>query len=115
MKSTLKNSVRLLGNLGANPEVREFAEGKKLVKFNIATNENYKDADGNKVTETQWHNAVAWGRVADYAEKYLEKGSEVTLEGRLVNRSYTDKEGVKKYVTEIIVNEIMPVNSKKKP
>jgi single-strand DNA-binding protein len=114
MKSSLKNSVRLLGNLGANPEVREFAGGKKLVKLNLATNENYKDADGNKVTETQWHNAVAWGRTAEFAEKYLEKGSEIAIEGRLVNRSYTDKEGVKKFITEIHVDEILPVAPKKK-
>lgn len=81
--------------------------GKKLAKFSVATNEAYTNAKGEKVKETQWHNLVAWGRVADLAEKYLEKGSEVAVEGKLVTKDYLDKDGNKKYVTEIQANEIL--------
>ncbi len=103
----LKNKVQLIGNLGNAPEVRNTETGKKLVRFSVATNEQYKNAKGEKVTETQWHNAIAWGKVADIAEKYLVKGTEVAIEGKLMNRNYTDKEGNKKYITEIQVNEIL--------
>ncbi len=103
----LKNKVQLIGNLGNAPEVRNTEAGKKLVRFSIATNEQYKNAKGEKVTETQWHNLIAWGKVADIAEKYLVKGTEVAIEGKLMNRNYTDKEGNKKYITEIQVNEIL--------
>jgi single-strand DNA-binding protein len=103
----LKNKVQLIGNLGNAPEVRNTETGKKLVRFSVATNEQYKNAKGERVTETQWHNIIAWGKVADIAEKYLAKGSEVALEGKLVSRNYTDKEGNKKFVTEIQVNELL--------
>lgn len=103
----LKNKVQLIGNLGNAPEVRNTESGKKLVRFSIATNESYRNASGEKVTETQWHNVVAWGKVAEIAEKYLAKGSEVAIEGKLMNRNYTDKEGNKKYVTEVQVNELL--------
>ncbi len=103
----LKNKVQLIGNLGNAPEVRNTETGKKLVRFSVATNEQYKNAKGERITETQWHNIIAWGKVADIAEKYLAKGSEVALEGKLVSRNYTDKEGNKKFVTEIQVNELL--------
>lgn len=103
--STIRNSVRLIGNLGANPEIRELSEGKKVARLSLATNETYKDAKGNKVTQTQWHHLVAWGRTADFAEKYLTKGSQVAIDGKLTNRSWEDNEGVKHYITEVIVNE----------
>lgn len=108
----LKNRVQLIGNLGMNPEVKKTESGKKLVRFSVATNESYKNANGEKVTETQWHNLVAWGKVADIAEKYLLKGSEVVIEGKLINRNYTDKEGTKKYVSEVQVNEMLLLGSK---
>ena len=108
----LKNKVQLIGNLGNAPEVRNTESGKKLVRFSVATNEKYRNAKGEQVTETQWHNLIAWGTVADIAEKYLGKGSEVAVEGKLVNRNYTDKEGNKKYITEIQVNEILMLGSK---
>ncbi len=108
----LRNRVQLIGNLGMNPEVKKTETGKKLVRFSVATNESYKNANGEKVTETQWHNLVAWGKVADIAEKYLLKGSEVVIEGKLINKNYTDKEGVKKYVTEVQVNEMLLLGSK---
>ena len=103
----LKNKVQLIGNLGNAPEVRNTESGKKLVRFSVATNESYRNANGEKVTETQWHNLIAWGKVADIAEKFLIKGTEVAIEGKLVNRNYTDKEGNKKYITEVQVNEIL--------
>lgn len=103
----LKNKVQLIGNLGNNPEVKTLDGGKKMAKFSVATNETYRNAKGEKVVETQWHNLIAWGKVAEIAEKYLHKGSEVALEGKLINRSYNDKDGNKKYVTEIQVNELL--------
>jgi single-strand DNA-binding protein len=109
---TLKNKVQLIGNLGNAPEVKTTENGKKLVRFNIATNENYRNANGEKVKETTWHNLVAWGKVAEIAEKYLTKGKEVAVEGKLINRSYNDKDGKKKYVTEVEVNELLMLGSK---
>jgi len=111
--NNLRNSVRLIGNLGQNPEVKELPSGKKLAKVSIATTDKYKDAEGNQVSETQWHNLTAWGKTADFIGKYLEKGNEVVVEGKLLNRNYTDKDGVKKYFTEVSVNEIMKVGGKK--
>jgi single-strand DNA-binding protein len=107
----LKNKVQLIGNLGNTPDVRTTDAGKKWVRFSIATNEVYKNTKGEKVTETQWHNIVAWGKVAEIAEKFLQKGSEVAVEGKLMSRSYTDKDGVKKYFTEIQVNELLLLGS----
>lgn len=108
----LKNKVQLIGNLGGKPEVKNTENGKKLARFSMATNEVYRNASGDKVTETQWHNLVAWGKLADIAEKYLDKGKEVAIEGKLINRSYTDKEGNKKYITEIQVNELLMLGVK---
>jgi single-strand DNA-binding protein len=103
----LKNKVQLIGNLGNAPEVKTTESGKKLARFSVATNESYRNAKGEKVTETTWHNLVAWGKVAEIAEKYLTKGKEVAIEGKLINNSYTDKDGNKKYSTEVQVNEIL--------
>ena len=108
----LKNKVQLIGNLGNAPEVKTTESGKKLARFSVATNESYRNAKGEKVTETTWHNLVAWGKVADIAEKYLNKGTEVAIEGKLINRSYTDKEGTKKYITEVQVNELLLLGRK---
>ncbi len=110
--NALKNKVQLIGNLGNAPEVRNTESGKKLVRFSIATNESYRNAKGEKVTETQWHNLIAWGKVADIAEKYLTKGSEVAIEGKLMNNNYTDKDGNKKYSTEIQVHELLLLGNK---
>lgn len=110
--NALRNKVQLIGNLGNAPEVRNTESGKKLVRFSIATNESYRNAKGEKVTETQWHNLIAWGKVADIAEKYLSKGTEVAIEGKLMNRNYTDKDGNKKYVTEIQIHELLLLGSK---
>jgi single-strand DNA-binding protein len=108
----LKNKVQLIGNLGNAPEIKNTESGKKLARFSIATNENYRNAKGEKVTETTWHNLVAWGKVADLAEKFLQKGTEVVIEGKLINRSYTDKDGNKKYISEVQVNELLLLNNK---
>ncbi len=108
----LKNKVQLIGHLGNQPEVRNTESGKKLARFSVATNEVYRNTKGEKVTETQWHNLVAWGKVAEIAEKFLTKGSEVAIEGKLINRNYTDKEGIKKYITEVQVNEVLLLGDK---
>ena len=110
--NALKNKVQLIGNLGNAPEVRNTESGKKLVRFSIATSETYRNAKGEKVKETQWHNLIAWGKVADIAEKYLTKGTEVAIEGKLMNNNYTDKDGNKKYSTEIQVHELLLLGTK---
>jgi len=108
----LKNKVQLIGNLGNAPEVKTTESGKKLARFSMATDESYRNAKGEKVTETTWLNLVAWGKVAELAEKYLTKGKEIAIEGKLINNSYTDKEGNKKYSTEVQVSEILMLGSK---
>lgn len=108
----IKNKVQLIGNLGGKPEIRNIDSGKKLANFSIATNESYRNAKGERVTETQWHRIVAWGKVAEIAEKYLDKGSEVVVEGKLVTRNYNDKDGVKRYITEVQISELLLLNSK---
>lgn len=108
----LRNKVQLIGNLGSKPEVRSMENGKKRVRFSMATNEVYRNANGDKVKETQWHNLVAWGKLAEIVEKYLDKGKEVAIEGKLVNRSYTDKDGTKKYITEVQVFELLMLGVK---
>jgi len=110
--TNLKNSVRLIGFLGAAPEVKEFSATKKIAKLNLATNDFYRNEKGEKVEETQWHQLVMWDKQADIAIKYLNKGSEVAIEGKLVTRTYDDKEGVKRYVTEIVVNDFVLLGKK---
>ena len=110
--NALKNKVQLIGNLGNAPEVKNTEKGKKLAKFSIATNETYYNVKGEKVTETQWHNLIAWGKVADVVEKYLSKGTEVAIEGKLMNNNYIDKEGNKKYTTEVLVHELLLIGGK---
>ena len=110
--NNLRNSVRLTGFLGNDPEVKVLANNRKLVRMSIATDESYKNEKGEKVKETQWHYVNVWGKTADIAEKYLHKGSEVSIEGRLSNRSYVDKDGVKRYTTEIVVNDLLLLGKK---
>ena len=110
--STLRNKVQLIGNLGKDPEITNLDGGKKLAKFTIATNETYKNQKGEKVTDTQWHNIVAWGKTAEIIENYVTKGKEVAVEGKLTSRSYDDKEGVKRYITEVVCNERVMLGSK---
>ena len=105
--NTLRNSVRLVGNLGMDPEVKSFDNNRKLAKISIATNETYKNDKGEKITDTQWHNLVLWGAQAKLAEEYLKKGDEIAIEGKLSSKSYVDKDGNKKYATEVVVNEFL--------
>jgi len=105
--NTLRNKVQLIGNLGNDPEIITTESGKKLAKFRIATNESYKDSKGERVTDTQWHNVIAWGKIAEIIESYVTKGKEVAIEGKLINRSWEDKEGNKRYTTEVVCNELL--------
>ena len=93
--NSLRNKVQLIGNLGNDPEIITLENGTKWAKFSIATNETYKNAKGEKVTDTQWHNIVAWGKLAEIAEEFLSKGKEIMVEGKLVYRSYETNEGEK--------------------
>ncbi len=110
--NALRNSVRLIGRLGDTPKVRQFDNGRKVANFSVATNETYVDNAGNRKSETTWHKLVAYGPTAGVAEKYLQKGSEVAVEGKLTNRSYNDKNNETHYVTEIVVNSLLMLDSK---
>jgi len=112
--TTLRNRVQLVGNLGMNPEIVNFDSGKKIAKFTMATNEVYGNGNGEPKTITQWHNIVAWGKQAEIAEKHLEKGNEIALEGRITYRQYEDKNNQTKYITEIVLSSyvVFPGNKK---
>lgn len=110
--NTLRNKVQLIGNLGMNPEVKEIRNGRKMAKFSLATNETYKNSVGEKVTDTQWHNIVVWGQAAAIAERFLQKGSEVAIQGKIVSRNYNDRNGNKRYITEIEVRDILLLGKK---
>lgn len=110
--NALRNSVRLIGNLGDAPKVRKLESGKTVANFSIATSEIYYDQNGKKVSETTWHRLTAWGKQAEIAENYLKKGSEIAVEGKLTNRSYEDKNGEKHYITEVVVNSILLLDKK---
>jgi single-strand DNA-binding protein len=105
--NSLKNRVTLIGNLGMDPEVKTTETGKKVTHFTLATSDGYKNADGQKVSETTWHNIVAWNGLADIAGKFLKKGKEVAVEGRIVYRTYEDKKGATKNITEIVLNDLL--------
>jgi single-strand DNA-binding protein len=111
--NTLKNKVHLIGNLGFDPEVREIAKGRKVARISVATNDSYRNASGERVTDTQWHTVVAWGSTAEAVEKMLRKGSPVALEGRLVHRSYEAKDGTKRYITEVVMNDFQLLPGRK--
>jgi single-strand DNA-binding protein len=103
----ISNNVRLIGNLGTDPEVKELASGKTVAKFPVATTDYYKSKEGERISDTQWHNIVAWGNTAKIAEKIFKKGFKVAVEGKLTSRSYETSEGQKRYVTEVIANELL--------
>ena len=109
---TIKNRVQLVGNLGATPEVKSLEGGNKVARFSVATSDFYTNKKGEKVTETHWHNIVVWGKLAGIAEQLLQKGSEVVIDGKLNTRNYVDKEGAKKYITEVVANEFLLINKK---
>ena len=106
------NRVHLIGNTGKDPEIRTTGSGKKVASFSLATSESYKDHSGQKVTETQWHNIKAWGNLAEVAEKYIRKGQLLYVEGKVTYSSYDDKDGNKKYVTEIIASNFQMLGKK---
>jgi len=110
--SSLKNKVQLIGNLGNQPEIIKLDSGKKLARFSLATNEYYTNSKGEKVSNTTWTNVVAWEKTAEIIEQYLEKGSEVAVEGKLSNRSYETNNGEKKYITEVVVSELLMLGKK---
>ena len=105
--NTLRNKVQLIGHVGNDPEIKTFDGGKKLVNFTLATNESYKNDKGEKVDETQWHKLIAWGKTADIIEKYVVKGKEIAIEGKLTHRNYEDKNGEKRYFTEVVINDVL--------
>lgn len=109
--NSLRNRVQLIGHPGMDPEVRSLENGNKMAKISLATNEHYKNKSGDKVTETQWHNLVAWGKTAELVEKFVRKGKEVGVEGKLVTRQY-EADGQKKYITEVVVNDILLLGAK---
>lgn len=110
----LRNKVQLIGFLGQDVELKKLTTGSSLAKFSIGTSETYKDAKGERVTETQWHNIIIWGKLAEVVAEYTTKGSEIALEGKLVTRTYDDKDGNKRYVTEVVANDVLFLNSAKK-
>ena len=105
--NNLRNKVQLIGNVGQTPEIISIQKGKKLAKLTLATNENYKDSNGERKTETQWHNLIAWGKAAEIIENYVKKGEEIAIEGKIMYETYEAKDGAKKYATKIRINEVL--------
>lgn len=110
--NNLRNRVQLIGNVGNDPEVRNLDSGSKLAKLSLATNESYRNDKGERVTNTEWHNVVAWNKTAEIIENHVKKGKEVAIDGKLTTRSWEDKDGVKRYTTEVVCNEILLLGSK---
>jgi single-strand DNA-binding protein len=108
----MRNRVTLIGHLGAKPELKTFNGDKKVVRVSIATNESYKNKQGEKVNDVTWHNLVAWNNLAEILAKYTDKGSQIAVEGKLVNNNFTDKEGIKRYSTEVHINDLLLLDSK---
>ena len=105
--NAMKNTVQLIGNVGSDPEIKNLDGGRKLANLTIATNDSYKNDKGEKVEQTEWHRVTAWGATADLIEKYVTKGLQIGIEGKLTHRSYDDKNGEKRYITEVVVNELL--------
>jgi single-strand DNA-binding protein len=108
----LRNQVQLIGRLGANVEMSELSTGTKKATMSVATSETYKNKSGENVTDTQWHNVIAWNATATYASNYLTKGIEVMVQGKLTNRSYVDKNGVTRYITEVVADQLLILQKK---
>ena len=105
--STLKNNVQLIGNVGQEPTITILESGKKVARLSLATNEHYRNAKGEKQSNTHWHQLVAWGKTAGLIERYVAKGDEIAIGGKLTSRSYEDKDCTKRYVTEVVVGELL--------
>lgn len=110
--SNLRNKVLLIGYLGNDPEIVYLDSGKKLAKFSLATHDSFNNAAGEKIEDTQWHNLIIWNRTVEIVEKYVKKGQEIAVEGKLTSRSYEDKEGNKRYITEVLVSELLMLGRK---
>ena len=105
--NNLKNRVQLIGHVGHDPEIKTFEGGKKLATITLATNDHYKNAKGEKVEQTEWHRLTAWGATAEIIEKFVKKGKEIAIDGKLTHRTYDDKNGDKKFITEVTINEVV--------
>ena len=105
--NNLKNRVQLIGHVGNDPEIKTLEGGKKLANITLATNDYYKNAQGERVEQTEWHRLTAWGATTDLIEKYVSKGKEIAIDGKLTHRSYDDKNGEKRFVTEVTINELV--------
>jgi single-strand DNA-binding protein len=103
----MKNSVQLIGHVGQEPEIKNLEGGKKLANISVATNEVYYHDNGDKLEQTQWHRVTAWGKTAEIIERFVTKGKEIAIEGKLIHRSYEDKNGEKRFITEVFANEIL--------
>ncbi|MFH1118557.1 MAG: single-stranded DNA-binding protein [Bacteroidota bacterium] len=112
--NSLRNRVQLIGHLGADPEVKSLEGNKKVARFSLATNDEYTDKSGQKVKQTQWHQMVVWGKLADTCEKFLNKGKELAIEGKLTYRTWNDKDGKTHNITEVVVNELLFMGGKVK-
>jgi single-strand DNA-binding protein len=112
--NNLRNKVSLIGRLGATPEITTSENGRTFARFSLAVNNSYKDKSGNWIDDTQWHNLQAWGTTADLIKKLLNKGQEIVVDGKIVNRSYETKNGEKRFSTNIEVNEFLIISSTKK-
>jgi single-strand DNA-binding protein len=110
--NNLRNKVQLIGRLGQDPEVKRFNDDKMLARFSMATSETYRDNKGMRVENTQWHNVIAWGKLAGLAESYLKKGKEICVEGRLSHRKYADKSGITRNITEIVASDLLMIGKK---
>lgn len=105
--NAMKNRVQLIGNVGQDPEIKTLESVKKLAHLTVATNDSYRNDKGERVEQTEWHRVTAWGKTAEIIEKYVVKGKEVAIDGKLTHRSYDDKNGEKRFITEVVVNEIL--------
>ncbi|QCK16519.1 single-stranded DNA-binding protein [Mangrovivirga cuniculi] len=112
--NSLRNRVQLIGNLGADPEIKEFNSGKKMTTLSLATTESYLNNKGERINDTQWHRIVLWDKLAEIAGKYLTKGREIVIDGKLIHRSYEDNNGNKKFVTEVVAQDMLMLNNAKK-
>ncbi len=108
----LSNNVQLIGFLGNTPELKEFESGKKMANFSLATSDSYVNAQGQKIEDTQWHKVVAWGKTAELINNYVDKGNRIAVAGKLVHRSYTDKDNETHYITEVVANEVLLLTPK---
>ena len=105
--NNLRNRVQLIGHVGNDPEIKTFEGGRKLATITLATNDYYKNAKGEKVEQTEWHRLTAWGTTADIIEQFVKKGKEIAIDGKLTHRTYDDKNGDKKFITEVTINEVV--------